>query len=541
MKIGLLLTILVLSTCYSITSQYATAPRNPLLESPSVDENVQRSPLREGSPDPKTNRVIVILAELADAANSTSVDMINSTVFKKMTSYYDEVSYLELVIAGNITSWIHLNNNTAYYGKDTGSGSSGIDDVDGDGVPDAWWLIRDVVSMTDNTIDFARYDTIIVVHSGRDQAQSGVPNDIWTSYYSGLSIPTNDGVTITSGIVVSEQDPMGIFAHEFGHSLGLPDLYNVNGGTEFVEDWDLMATGAWLGSPRGESPSHPTSWCKIQLGWIPADSLLIGRTIQGIIDRLETKGSNFTAIRIPVTTDTYYLVEVRQRFLYDSYLPQDGVLILYIDETLASGEGIVKVKYSQSLSAATYTASPGNNMYVDSGRNINITVLSAYSSSYGISVGLIRPDSTPPGIDLRNPVPWTWPTTLPARVGAIVTDIGTNSSSTKNATLLYSSDKGHSWNRIPMFPGSGDMYSAVIPPQNSSQVDYYIEAYDYAGNLAISNNSGRYYVYGAGEQGLVIAGIAIIIIGLICAAVATSSRRRRPGKVEVAEAPKLYG
>jgi M6 family metalloprotease-like protein len=506
-----------------------------------MDESVQRSSLREGSPDPKTSRVIVILAELADATNSTSVDTINSTVFKKMASYYDEVSYHELVIAGNITSWIPLNNNTVDYGKDTGSGSSGIDDVDGDNIPDAWWLIRDVVSKTDNTIDFAKYDTIIVVHSGRDQAQSGVSNDIWTSYYNGLSIPTNDGVTITSGIVISEQDPMGIFAHEFGHSLGLPDLYNVNGGTEFVGNWDLMADGAWLGSPQGESPSHPTSWCKIQLGWIPADTLLVGRTVQGIIDRLEIKGSNFTAIKIPVTTDTYYLVEVRQKILYDSYLPAGGVLILYVDETLASGEGIVKVKYSQSLSAATYTTAPGNNMYMDSGRNINITVLSAYSSSYRVSVGLIRPDSTPPTIDVRNPVPWTWPTTQPGRVGAIITDTGTNSSSVKNATLLYSSDKGHSWNRIRMIPGSGDMYSAVIPPQNSSQVDYYIEAYDYVGNLAIANNSGHYYVYGNAGQVLVIVGIAIIIIVLICVAVAISLRRRRPEKVEVAEAPKLYG
>jgi immune inhibitor A len=535
LKISLLLTLLALSYCYSLVSQYDVTSRGELLEPYAVGKGDLGPPQMHGSPASQTERVIVLLAELSDAPNSTSAVTINSTIFDEMATYYSEVSYNELIVAGNITEWIQLSNSTIQYGKNTGTAPEGIDDVDSDEVPDAWWLLRDVVSKTDDTLNFAAYDIVMVVHSGGDEARSGVDNDIWSAYYYGLEIPTNDGVIITSGIVISEEDPLGIFAHEFGHSLGLPDLYSYS-GPELVGNWDLMAMGSWLGSPQGSSPSHPTSWCKLQLGWIGNDSLLIGRSIQGVVDRLELKGNNITAIKIPLTTDTYYLVEVRQKVLYDSYLPTVGVLILYVDESLTSGKGIVRVKYSQSLSAATYTASIGNNMYIDSTSNVNVTVLSAYSSSYSVSVGLINPDMTAPSINVVTPVPWTLPPTQPGRVVALITDVGSNSSSVKNATVAYSSDGGHTWNHIAMDPSPHDRYTAVIPPQNSSQVSYYIEAYDYAGNLAIANNSGHYYVYGIDVPALVVAGIVITIGALICIAAAISFRRRRPQKVATLDA-----
>lgn len=528
LMISILITVLILPNFYSVTSAYTLASRKTSQEPSSPSSIAQIPALIEGAPAPQKERIIVILAELADVSNSTSVSAINSTVFQIMASYYDEVSYHEMALTGNTTNWIPMPNDTVQYGHDMGV-------VD----PDSWWLIRDIIEMTDNSTNFANYDVVIVVHSGGDQAASSISNDIWSAYWSGLDIPTNDGVTITNGIVVSEQDPMGIFAHEFGHSLGLPDLYNTDGGGEYVGKWDLMAEGAWLGTPQGTSPSHLTSWCKIQMGWISANASLVGRIDQGVIDPLETNGNNFTVMKIPVTTDTCYLVEVRQKIHYDSYLPATGVLILYCDETRASGEGIVTVKYSQSLTMATYTTAPGNNIYTDGGRNINITVLSAYSQSYRVSVGLINPDNTPPNIDLRYPVPGTWPSTQPATVRAVITDTGTDSSSVRNATLLYSSDELRTWNRIQMSAGSGDLYSAVIPRQNSSQVYYYVEAYDYAGNLAIANNSGNYYAYGRVEETITVLALSIIFIGLASGMVAVFWQRKSRPKEEAQPAMKL--
>ena len=68
------------------------------------------------------------------------------------------------------------------------------------------------------------------------------------------------------------KDPstMGLYAHEFGHIIGLPDLYDrdeTNGDSEGLGEWCLMASGNYLGW-YGDTPAHMSAWCKIQMGWI---------------------------------------------------------------------------------------------------------------------------------------------------------------------------------------------------------------------------------------------------------------------------------
>ena len=38
-----------------------------------------------------------------------------------------------------------------------------------------------------------------------------------------------------------------MFAHEFGHDLGLPDYYDTAGGENGTSFWTLMSSGSWLG------------------------------------------------------------------------------------------------------------------------------------------------------------------------------------------------------------------------------------------------------------------------------------------------------
>ena len=53
--------------------------------------------------------------------------------------------------------------------------------------------------------------------------------------------------------------PIGVFAHEFGHILGLPDLYDRSGNSEGLGDWCLMASGSW--SRMGwRTPAHMSVW-----------------------------------------------------------------------------------------------------------------------------------------------------------------------------------------------------------------------------------------------------------------------------------------
>jgi immune inhibitor A len=67
-----------------------------------------------------------------------------------------------------------------------------------------------------------------------------------------------------------ENGGVGVFAHEFTHDLGVPDLYDYYGenGTAF---WTVMSAGSWLSndpSQLGTEPNHQGAWEKFQLGWL---------------------------------------------------------------------------------------------------------------------------------------------------------------------------------------------------------------------------------------------------------------------------------
>lgn len=78
-----------------------------------------------------------------------------------------------------------------------------------------------------------------------------------------------------------ENGGVGVFAHEFGHDLGLPDLYNTGGGPENGTGfWTLMSSGSWLGDGTidiGTRPGHMGAWEKFQLGWLNYEVAFAGQ------------------------------------------------------------------------------------------------------------------------------------------------------------------------------------------------------------------------------------------------------------------------
>ena len=104
---------------------------------------------------------------------------------------------------------------------------------------------------------FAWFNLIGVAGPSPDFLIGGIQigeSDFWLNKY--IINPENGGV--------------GVFAHEYGHDLGLPDLYDYSGenGTGF---WTIMSSGSWLSQNNydiGSEPNHFGVWEKFQLGWL---------------------------------------------------------------------------------------------------------------------------------------------------------------------------------------------------------------------------------------------------------------------------------
>ncbi|TMA95487.1 MAG: hypothetical protein E6J70_16740, partial [Deltaproteobacteria bacterium] len=163
----------------------------------------------------------------------------------------------------------------------------------------------------------------------------GDPDDPWSNYT--VVSPPPGATPLREACVIAEEEVppfgnFGVLCHEFGHLLGLPELYAPGGPPhEGIGVWGLMGQGTWL--RLGERPPHPCAWSKLRLGW--ADVETIERTARGV--RLPAVEETPRVIKIPASPrrpEEYYLLENRERIGADSSLPGEGLLVWHVDETV---------------------------------------------------------------------------------------------------------------------------------------------------------------------------------------------------------------
>ena len=282
-------------------------------------------------------KVIVILAEFSDVPHRSSNGQAyynqvvngNTSVDRSMRTYFYENSYGAFTVIGTVVGWVTLPNTMAYYNAYTNL------------------LARDSAIAANSLVDFSQFDlngdgyvdNLVIIHSGGDEALGCGSECIWS--HAGVGSPYRvDGVWVSGYCTIAEfgvayGDALGVLLHEFGHlGLDLPDLYDTryrNGG---LDDWDLMAGGAWGGS--GWAPSHLSVWSKDYIGWeepydVPYN--LNGYTIYPTSDVLR-----HNPIRVSTNyTNEYFLVEMRSRTAstrYDTAVPYSGLLILHVDSNV---------------------------------------------------------------------------------------------------------------------------------------------------------------------------------------------------------------
>jgi hypothetical protein len=144
---------------------------------------------------------------------------------------------------------------------------------------------------------------------------------------------------------------IGVFCHEFGHLLGMPDLYDTDYSSNGLGNFCLMAAGSWgrvtESDPPGSCPVHPCAWNKYLLGWITPESVEQGGVDSVESARLAAAAASPAAYRVfsnpggvdwragSIGSGEYFLVENRQRLGFDRGLPGSGLLVTHVDESQA--------------------------------------------------------------------------------------------------------------------------------------------------------------------------------------------------------------
>ena len=286
------------------------------------------------------DKVLVLCVDFSDKPATVTIPTINdrffSTIGDTFLNYYKEVSYSKWIPSGEVHGWYRAPNPYTYYiNNDNGRGTYPNNVVR---------LVEDTIDMAivDPAISWALFDTngngkidsIMIVHAGSEAASTGSTNDFWA--HTSIVSPQKSagGKSIYQYSLVSEYiytgatQRIGIDCHEFGHLLGLPDLHDYSNNSNGIGNYSLMATGCWANNAL--KPVHPDAWSKYKLGFT---DITTGMTDpQGLVT-LNDAETNTNAIKV-TTADPkeYLLLENRQKMLFDTYLPGDGILIWHINE-----------------------------------------------------------------------------------------------------------------------------------------------------------------------------------------------------------------
>jgi immune inhibitor A len=276
---------------------------------------------------------------------------------ESLKKYYEKQSSGRYSVEGEVTDWVKVPYNEARYGSN--DAATGAWYAVQDGV-NAWVAEREAAGDTaaeikaelaefdqwdrydfDGDGDFNESDGYIdhfqIVHAGEDESAGGGAQGadaIWAHRWyafgtdAGSTGPDTNklggaqigdtGIWVGDYTIQPENGGLGVFAHEYGHDLGLPDEYDTSGaGENSTGFWTLMSSGSWLGTGKesiGDLPGDMNAWDKLQLGWLDYDVAKAGvkSTHKLGVAEYNTKNPQALVVELPKKTVTTEVVTPAQ-------------------------------------------------------------------------------------------------------------------------------------------------------------------------------------------------------------------------------------
>lgn len=199
-------------------------------------------------------------------------------------------------------------------------------------------------SIFDNDKD-GYMDNVNVVYAGYSEASTGNGDDMWPHSWTLEEFSlTIDGIIIDAygcsaefvGAEGKKMDGIGTFTHEFGHVLGLKDMYDTDEYTDGYGldpgDYSIFASGSYNNESR--TPPCLMAFERMQMGWCKPIELNEAADIAlNPISDNTAYYINAQSGRPEGTGHEWFVLENRQKTGWDTYLPAHGLLIYHYDYT----------------------------------------------------------------------------------------------------------------------------------------------------------------------------------------------------------------
>ncbi|WP_258060391.1 MULTISPECIES: immune inhibitor A [unclassified Arthrobacter] len=330
------------------------------------------------------------------------MDMFFNPQGESLKTLYEEMSSGRYTVDGDVSDWVTVPYNTASYGQTESQADMTrfVQDA-----ADAWYDGQIAAGKSAADIDaylagfdqWDRYDYnkngnfdepdgyidhFQAIHAGEGEEAGAAESTIWShrwsvgqagrgtqgpaaNPYGGIRIGDSK-VWIRDYTTEPENGGLGVFAHEYGHDLGLPDLYDTAGGDNGTGFWTLMSSGSWLGRGEdsiGSTPNHMGAWEKLQMGWLDYDVAAAGEKSTHMLGPSyhATKKQQAVVVTLPRDANgngRYYIAENRQYVGYDATLETGPYNFGW---ALSSPDRVEHFPYQNGLLVTYWNAGQRNN------------------------------------------------------------------------------------------------------------------------------------------------------------------------------------